>query len=318
MEIMNKTRPWVVLLLSIAVIAGVIVVVAGCNREEASGKMKVAASIVPLADFCNQVGGDKVEVEYMVPPSAGCGHTFEPTPGSIQFLSEAKVFVQNGLGLESWATDVLNKVTRPDVVSVVAASAIPKDRLLATEDKDELENAEPGEVVYDPHVWLDPSLAVFEVQAIRDAFIEADPENSSIYSQNAEEYIGKLKALDNELKAELSAVAGGSFIATHPTWTYFAPHYGLVQVGEVEELPGKEPSARQISDLVDKIKEMQVKAVLAEPQLSPKAVEIIADDAGSDVKVRTVDPVGDPQNPAVSDYLNLMRFDAGVMLEALQ
>ena len=315
--IINRRRSWVALLLSISVAATTLLGIAGCGGQESSGKMKVSASIVPLADFCRQVGGNLVEVQCLVPPSAGCGHTFEPTAGSMKFLSEAKVFVQNGLGLESWATDVLKKVTRPEVVTVVTASAIPNGLLLPTQDKDELEDAKPGEVVNDPHVWLDPSLAAYQVEAIRDGFIKADPSNTSTYRKNAEEYIGKLKALDEELKKELAPVKGASFIATHPTWTYFAPHYGLVQVGEVEELPGKEPSARQISELIDKVKEMNVKAVLAEPQLSPKAIEIIAKDAGPDVKVATVDPVGDPGNPEVSDYVKMMRFNAGVMRNSL-
>jgi zinc transport system substrate-binding protein len=316
--IIIKPKTLIALFLSIAYSAGVVLLVAGCGHQAVSGKIKVSASIVPIADFCRQVGSDKVEVQTLVPPSAGCGHTFEPTTGSMTSLSEARVFVVNGLGLEEWATDVLKKVTRKDVVSVVASSAIPKSKLLATQDEDELVNAKPGQVVYDPHVWLDPSLAAYEVQAIRDGFVKADPANSSYYKANAQVYIQKLEALDTQLKEELSPIKGAAFIATHPTWTYFAPHYGLVQIGSVEELPGKEPSAKQISALVDDVRQMQVKVVFAEPQLSPRAVQVIASDAGNNVKVETVDPVGDPTKHEVSDYLRLLRFDAGVMRRAFQ
>jgi zinc transport system substrate-binding protein len=30
-----------------------------------------------------------------------------------------------------------------------------------------------------PHIWLDPVLAKYQVEVIRDAFIEVDPENAS-------------------------------------------------------------------------------------------------------------------------------------------
>ncbi|MBU1669525.1 MAG: metal ABC transporter substrate-binding protein [Actinobacteria bacterium] len=283
---------------------------AGCGGQDTSGRLKVSASIVPLADFCSRVGGEHVEVQCLVPPGAGCGHTFEPTPGSMDFLSKAGVFVENGLGLESWATDVLSKITRPDVVRVVAAEAVPADLLLPSVE------GEPG--LEDPHVWLDPSLAVYQVEAIREGLVEADPSNAEVYQRNAAAYIEELKGLDGELRRELEQVKGASFISTHPTWTYFAPHFGLVQVGEVEELPGKEPSARRIAELMEKVKEFDVKAVFAEPQLSPRALEIITKDAGPGVKVATVDPVGDPDNPEVSDYIKMMRFDVGVMSEALE
>jgi zinc transport system substrate-binding protein len=306
------------IIVGVLAIGGTIMATGGCNQADSSGKMKVSASIVPLADFCKEVGGDKVDVQTLVPPGAGCGHTFEPTAGDMEFLSQARVFVENGLGLESWATSVLKKVTRDGVINIVASDYIPRDMLLPTEDQDVLANAGPGESVYDPHVWLDPSLAVYEVQAIRDGFIQADPSNSSYYRDNADHYIEKLKALDSELMDELSVVGGKAFIATHPTWTYLAAHYGLVQAGAVEVLPGKEPSAREISELIDKVRATNVKAVLAEPQLSPKALEIIAADAGPGVRVSVVDPVGDPNNPEVGDYISLMRFNAGVLKVALQ
>jgi zinc transport system substrate-binding protein len=314
---MKVSKTWAALLL-IVILTAAVVAISGCNDNESSDKLKVAVSIEPLADFSRQIGGDKVEVQCVVPASAGCGHTFEPTPGTMEFLSEAKVFIQNGLGLESWASDVLKRVARPDVISVVAASAVPEELLMPSQDSEQRANAGPGVEINDPHVWLDPSLAIYEVEAIRDAFVEADPTNSSTYNDNAYAYINRLKLLDNDLQEELAPIKGASFIATHPTWTYFAPRYGLNQIGEVEELPGKEPSAQQIGELVKKVREMQVKAVFAEPQLNPKAMEIIANDAGPDVKVSVVDPVGDPQNPEVSDYMKLMRHNADVMLAALQ
>lgn len=316
--IIKKTRSRIVPALILGVTVAALIGVGGCGGEAQQGRLKVAASIVPLADFCEQVGGDLVEVRCLVPPGAGCGHTFEPTAGSMEFVSGARVFVENGLGLESWATDVLKKVTGPGVVTVDASSAIQRGLLLPTREQDELENVKPGEVIFDPHVWLDPSLAALQVEAVRDGLMKADPANSSVYEENARAYIGRLEALDEELKAELSAVRGESFVATHPTWTYLARHYGLHQIGVIEELPGKEPSAKEIGRLIDKVRETRVKAVFSEPQLSPKALEIIAKDAGPDVKVAMVDPVGDPENPEVSDYIKLMRFDAGVIANALR
>ena len=288
-----------------AIVVCALASVTGCGGGQASGKVKVTASIVPLADFCRNVGGELVEVETMVPPGAS-PHTFEPTSGQMKFLSESRVFVTNGLDLESWVTDIVRKVDNPGMVTVVAAEAVPRSRLLKTEG------------LYDPHVWLDPSLAVYEVEAIRDGLIEADPAHEDEYSRNAADYVKKLETLDSQIKTVTSKFSRKDFVALHPVWTYFAARYGLRQAGVVEELPGKEPSAHDIAKLVDDIKALGIKVVFAEPQFGDKAAVVIAQEAGPGVVVRKLDPLGNPDNPDVSGYIELMRHDVAMMREALK
>jgi hypothetical protein len=46
-------------------------------------------------------------------------------------------------------------------------------------------------------------LAKYQVEVIRDAFIEVDPENASYYRDNAARYISELESLDASIKSEL-------------------------------------------------------------------------------------------------------------------
>jgi zinc transport system substrate-binding protein len=274
--------------------------------------MKVVATIAPLEDFARAVGDDLVEVKVLVPPGAS-PHTFEPTTGQFAFLSEASVFVMNGLELETWATDVVGKVGNENMVKVVAGDAIPKERLIkAGQYGAEADEGRP----YDPHVWLDPTLAAYEVNAIAGAYSKADPAHRDTYIRNAATYIQQLNALDREIAGETAAFSKKSFIALHPAWTYFARRYGLDQIGVVEEMPGKEPSGSQINRLVDQIKSRGITVVFAEPQFNPKAAEVIAREGGSQVKM--LDPLGNPEKPDVSSYVKLMRHDVAVMGEALR
>jgi zinc transport system substrate-binding protein len=186
--------------------------VGGCGEEGAKGKMKVAASIVPLADFCRNVGGDMIEVEIMVPPGAS-PHTFEPTTGQMKFLSDARVFVYNGLDLETWITEVVEKTGNSGLIKVEAAANVPEPELIAAaeghdresepdHESDQDEHHEHG--LYDPHVWLDPNLAIYQVEAIRDGLIKADPDNEGTYRKNADAYIAQLMDLDRQVKEETS------------------------------------------------------------------------------------------------------------------
>ncbi len=319
----NKLRmiPVAVIITLIVVSASFIILgIGGCGEEEAQEKMKVAASIVPLANFCRNVGGDLIEVEIMVPPGAS-PHTYEPTTGQMKFLSDASVFVYNGLDLETWITDVVEKTGNSELIKVVAAGNVPEPDLIAAagghdHESDQDENHEHG--LYDPHVWLDPNLAVYQVEAIRDGFIKADPDNEGTYRKNADAYIAQLMDLDRQVKEETSTFIKKKFVSFHPAFTYFAHRYGLEQVGVIEELPGKEPSAGEIAELVDKINEEGVEVIFTEPQFNPQLAEMIAGESGVEVVLKSLDPLGDPDDPETDTYIKLTRRNVEVMAEAMK
>jgi ABC-type Zn uptake system ZnuABC Zn-binding protein ZnuA len=289
----------------------------GCKQNESEREgLRVAADILPMADFCRNVGGETVEVEILIPAGAS-PHTYELTSEQMKFLSEADVLVTNGLGLTPWVEDLFAKLDNPELITVVAGEAVPQAELIKIgENKEEDHQHEQG--VYDPHVWLDPNLAIYLVEAIRDAFIEADSDKQEIYRENASKYIEELEGLDGNIVEEVSAFAERKFVSFHPAWVYFAHRYGLEQIGVVEELPGKEPSAGEIAELVDLINEEGVKVIFTEPQFNPKAAETIAEETGAEVVLKDLDPVGDPDDPDKDTYIVLMKYNLGVMREVMK
>lgn len=305
---MNRARPGTAFLsavtLSIAFLAAV-AGLSGCKTTvPKGGRVKVAASIVPLGDFCANVGGDLVEVEVLVPPMTTPG-TYEPTSEQKEFLSEARVFVVNGLGLEPWAAEVTGEIGNEELRTVVAGDAIPRQRLLKAE--------QPGEGPYDPYVWLEPGLATYEVNAIRDALIEVDPANKDTYAQNAGEYTERLATLDRRIHATTGTFSQKKFVALPPIWGYFAAHYGLVQVEVFHPVPGTEPSAEQIAGLVETMKSNGIKVVFTEPQFSPRTAQVIVHEAGQGAVVKMLDPIGNPDKPDVSTYIKMMNHDVDVL-----
>jgi zinc transport system substrate-binding protein len=312
--VINKLTSRIAMIAAIAVVMICLVVpgMTGCKQSESEKEgLRVAADIMPLADFCRNVGGDLVEVEMLIPAGAS-PHTYELTSEQMKFLSEADVLVNNGLELTPWAEGLFEKVDNTDMVSVKAAEAVPPSELIETGEKEEGDHHhEHG--VYDPHVWLDPNLATYQLEAIRDAFIEADPDNREDYQENTERYIEELEALDGDIAEEVSTFAETKFVSFHPAWAYFAERYGLEQIGVVEELPGKEPSAGEIAALVELIREEGVKVIFTESQFNPKAAETIAEETGAEVVLEDLDPVGDPDDPDKDTYIRLMRNNLEVM-----
>ena len=264
----------------------------------------VVASISPLGDMVREVGGDRVVVRVLLPPGAS-PHVFEPTTSTAKDISRARLLFGVGAGLDSWAE------------RLVKASGEKVGIILLSEGMNLLREKGDhghGRDTANPHVWLDPLLAVEMVRKIETALREADPRGAETYHRRSDEYMAKLKALDAEIRKAVSTFRIKSFVSFHPAWDYFALRYGLKSVGVIEESPGKEPSPKRLQAIVEAIRHYHIRAVFAEPQLNPKTAEVIAREAG--VKVIMLDPEGGL--PGRETYLGLMKYNLAQLSEAMR
>jgi zinc transport system substrate-binding protein len=289
-----------------------------------TGPLPVAATILPLGNFCQKIGGVLVRVKVLIPPGAS-PHVFEPAPSVMAAASQAKVFVYIGAGLEPWATRLLHARNSRDLVVVAAARGIP---LLNMADHHHHRDTEPGHadkhgqqaasaesLTGNPHIWLDPVLAQQICRKIAAAFIQADPEHRAQYTANLQTYLAALSALNRDIEQHAKRWRLRDYVAFHPAFVYFARRYGLHCVGTIEASPGREPTPRYLSNLVAAIHRYEIKVLFAEPQLNPRVADVIAHEAG--VKVLMLDPLGG-RPPYGDDYIQMMRHNLAMLDQALQ
>jgi len=269
----------------------------------AAEPLRVAASIGPVALLVQAVGGERVAVQTLLPPGAS-PHGYEPTPSQVRDLAGAHLLVTVGAGLDPWAERLHRAVAR-DVPALALAA---HTALLASEDPDE-----PGG---DPHVWLDPVRVRDDlVPALVRALSDASPDGAADFARSGAAFQGRLTALDRELAEGLAPVRDRGFVPFHASWTYFARRYHLRQVAVVEPIPGREPSARWMRDVIEAARAAGARAVLVEPQFNPRIARTIAEQFGA--RVVTADPLGDPAGPSGGSYESLMRFNLAAFREAL-
>jgi|WetSurMetagenome_2_1015567.scaffolds.fasta_scaffold69464_2 zinc transport system substrate-binding protein len=287
----------------------------------AAPKITVAASIVPLGDFCRNIGGDLVNVTVLVPPGAS-PHAFEPSPSAVAKATAARVFVYVGAGLDPWAERLVKAQKTPGQVVVEAVNGI---HLINDADEHEPEKPGakgPGEAEHhhhheagNPHVWLDPVIAEDICRRLAQALIKVDPAQQPTYEVNLARYLGQLQALNQDIKDTVATFRRRDYVCFHPAYTYFSRRYGLNEVGVIEAAPGREPSPRHLQKIIAAIKKTGVQAVFAEPQFSPRVAEVIAQEAG--VQVLFLDPLGG-RPPYGSDYIKLMRHNLAILTQAMQ
>jgi len=319
-----RKRAGMLLLVMPLVLLVTVVSAAGCRyagpiqAEKPQGgaqaeRIRVVATILPLADVARKVGGKAVEVTCLLPPGAS-PHTFEPRPGQLQAVSRAQIFLSVGAGLDDWVAKLVESA--PGAVHVVATRGM---ELLAPVEH---EHGTGGDghghegAAGDPHVWLDP-LAVRDViaPAICEALVTVDPARADTYRGNLARYQEELSSLDREIRDRVASFRRREIVTFHPAWAYFARRYGLEQVAVLVESPGKEPPARWLGEVADTMRRLRINVVFAEPQFNPALAEAVARELGG--RVLFLDPLGGEGIPGRDSYLGLMRYNLGVLAEAL-
>ncbi|TGC10919.1 metal ABC transporter solute-binding protein, Zn/Mn family [Methanolobus halotolerans] len=264
-------------------------------------KPVVVVSILPEAEFVEQIAGDQAKVIVMVPSGAD-PHSYEVTPGQLRELSDADMYVKVGSGLsfENVWMDRLIAVN-PDMHIVDASNGIQLRTMEShshEEAEEEHEDESEGEHVEgdhteeasgsrDPHIWTSPKNAQMMVENIYEGMVEIDPENGDMYAQNRDAYIAELEAADADVRKALEGKEGSSFLVYHPSWGYFADDYGLEQISV--EVEGKEPSVQDMRNLIDIAREEDIKVIFVQSGFSTSSAQTIAD--AIDGEVVEVDPL---------------------------
>jgi zinc/manganese transport system substrate-binding protein len=276
------------LLFLIALLVGVFF----CPYAAQAGQ-KVVASVLPVYIFSKNVAGEKADVTLLIPPGTDV-HEFSLRPLDLKTLHEADLVLISGAGLEDFILDRMGR----------------EGRIVDTSEGIELirKGGSP-----DPHVWLDPLNAARQVENIRDALSALDPANRPYYERNAESYIGRLKALDVEIREGLGRLEGRYLITYHEAFNYFALRYGLVPFSltgpDAEQpLPGR---MRAVYDIVRK---EAVRAIFSEEQFPQESLERLRKDLG--VSICTLDTL-ETGTPDIDYYERAMGKNLRTILRCL-
>ena len=173
----------------------------------------------------------------------------------------------------------------------------------------------------DPHFWFDPIKVKIAINEIAARLSAIDPDNSSVYLQNASEYGEQLDELHAWIQEQVSAVEPQRrlLVTSHDSLSYFAAAYGFRVVGLV--IPSLathvEPSAEHIADLVDVIREHEVPAVFGETTVSERLAQAVARETGADLVQLYSGSLGE-EGSGADTYLGMVRTNVERIVGALR
>ena len=285
---MKQKRTWGLIGFVLGLLVVVVMTAAGGSFiVGAQSKPTVAVTIAPQAAFVREVAGDLANVVTLMPPGAN-HETFSPPPQDMEKLSGANLYLTMGLpperaGLLPKLAEMNPKMRIIDVQAEVAKSYAP--RFFAPHDQD-------------PHIWLSPKRAIVMVRLTAQELSTIDPANTATYNANAERFIARIEAADQEIQASFKTLWNRTFIVYHPAFGYFAEEYNLTMVALEEE--GKEADPRRFREVIDMAKEKGIKVIFYQEDSDGRQSRTFAEELGGQAE---------KVSPMATDYVeNLLRM----------
>ena len=260
--------------------------------------LHVLATTTLLASLAADIGHGRAAVTSLLPVGAS-PETYQPAPADIVRVRSAGLIVENGAGLEAWLAPNLGS-------GAVHAPVVDASSGLTIVDAN-------------PHLWLDPEYARHYVAEMRDGMIAADPGGAQVYRANAAALDARLVTLEADIRKQISTIpqANRNMIVFHNAWLYYNQRFGLRTLGAIEEVPGSEPSAAHLAQLVDAARATRVRAIFAEPEYNANLVNAVARSAGiPHVALLYDDSVG--TSPQTRDYISMLETDTATIVNALR
>ncbi|MBF0406919.1 MAG: zinc ABC transporter substrate-binding protein [Candidatus Riflebacteria bacterium] len=282
------------------------------NAENKSKKV-IFVSILPQKYLVDRIVEDKFNVEVMVGPGQSM-HTFDPVPRQLTLLSKADAYFMAGIPFEKNLVAKLKSIFNIKFFDSRKGIKFLKNEFghicdshgHMTDPEHENEHADNQKTPVetsdslvsktghadpvdsaDPHYWLDPANAKMISLNVTESLSASFPEFAESFRKNFEILSSELDKLDTEIAAKLLPVKGKSFFVFHPAYGYFAAKYQMNQIPV--EFEGKEPSPRQLTDIIRKAKAEKATTIFVQPQFSPRAANTIADTIGA--SITEIDPL---------------------------
>jgi zinc transport system substrate-binding protein len=274
------------------------------------------ATIHPLQQIVHELIGSNTVVYDLLPPGAS-PHTFEPTPGDVHRIESAAILFLIGPNLDDWVKKF------PVRRTIEVLDLIPSDSLIFFEkftavhpSTATVESLSPPHAHHrgvDPHFWTDPLLVKVLVANLADSLIALLPEQGQVIRENCAQFSRRLTNLDLKIRESLKPHRGKTFVQAHPFFNYYLRRYGLNSGGIVEINPGVDPTARQIKNMIDRIRCEKIVAILTQPQLPDRAARLIAETTATPIV--EMDPLGG--KPRRQTYEEIMLYNTQLIIGAL-
>ncbi|QFS86685.1 MULTISPECIES: zinc ABC transporter substrate-binding protein [unclassified Marinobacter] len=293
----------------------------------------IVTSIKPLELIVKAVAGDEAKVTTLV-PAGSSPHNYTMKPSQRRALEQSDVIFWVGPEMETFLNRLLS-------------GREFQDRAMAFMEGPETDNEEDHHDHHDdhhghhdhhddhghredahahhhhhdhgdgedPHIWIDPALALEMAKDVRTRLATLDGMNADQLDANLARFEESLAKAEQDIRARLSGAQNISLFAYHDAFTRYAEHYGLTLDGVLTLNPELSPGARHIAEVQRKLQQANQPCLLTEPQFNRQWWRSITE--GLDVTFSTWDPLATDIESNAEGYINFQYSIADAVTNCL-
>jgi zinc/manganese transport system substrate-binding protein len=283
----------------------------------AQGKLNVITTTEDLASIAREIGGDRITVEsiargYQDP------HFVEAKPSFILKLQKADLLIAVGRELElGWLPPLIQQSRNARIQAGASGYLDASQRAIILDIPTGQITRAMGDVhpLGNPHYWLDPENGKRIAQAIAERLSQLRPNDRPYFTMRLNDFVSRLDAGEQRWLAMMAPYKGTKVVTYHNSFPNFAQRFGLNVVGYVEPRPGIPPSPQHTLNLINEMKQQNIKLVLVEPYFDLKTPNSIGRQTGAQVVVMPPSVGGVKE---VTDYVKLFDYDIGLLIDAIK
>ena len=281
----------------------------------AASKLNVVTSTEDLAAIGREIGGDRVSID-SIAKGYQDPHFVEPKPSFLLKLQKADLLAVVGLQLEiGWLPPLITQSGNSkiqvgakgyfDVSTVCEILEVPTGTITRAE----------GDVhpLGNPHYWLDPENGRRIARAFKAKLSEMQPADAAFFDQRLKDFEQRLNDAEKRWDAAMAPYRGRKVITYHRSFPNFSKRFGLDVVDYVEPKPGSPPTPSHTLEVINRMKQENIKLVLVEPYFDMKTPNSIAQQVGGTALVLLPSVGGEKQ---VQTYFQLFDYDINLLTTA--
>lgn len=273
--------------------------------------LKVVALHPLIADLTKQVGGKQVKVVSLMKGSDN-PHDFNPTPADLHKTRGAQIYFASGMGMETYLeklSDTLGNSAR----LVEVGKTLPTRELHSEHQCSNHDSGCNHSGNIDPHWWHDISNMKRAADIICKTLTQANPEQAAVYQQNKISYQKDLTKLHSWIRRQLINIPykERKLATAHAAFGYFCDAYDFTPLAVQGISKNSEPSAVELAEIVQTIRDENIKAIFPEQRSNPKALKALSEEAGINIGGTLI-------ADGSSSYVEMMKHNVKTIITGLK
>jgi len=249
----------------------------------------VVVTIAPLASAIKPLLSENDKIIVLLNNNQS-PHHFSLKPSHLLNIAKADFILSVGLGIDDWAKKAIINSQVKHLVFSSLDGVLLRNTLHESDVKHHHKH-------YDPHLWLDiDNIKVLVKSFSKLAYIDNNKKNM---------WLKKLTLTDKEIARQLNNVKNVAFLVQHAGFQYFNEKYSLNRQGSIQ-INDAGVSLKKILQLRGLIVEKNISCIFKSVQSPKKQITAIVNDLEQEVKIISLNGLGDKKLTSVQNLEKLM------------